>query len=306
LDKIKINLGIRKNYIYAAYIMYLYRLYDILSAISSYIIELGKLIQLGKKVNEEKAAKKLEEKAKESAQVVGLKDKVLGQLADKIKLKPFEGSKNKIEALDETIVVDLESYKKLLDSIRKGNKELHVCTYKFFVSSDAIEKLVDYYGDKFQGGGEWIEVIVEYTGGAYYKTANPLKRIEISGFNGNIKEAANFIGALLALSDKIAVVSVGEQEFEKPLVVIDLQNLKLLSYKSKPFVDKLITPIKKLGGLIKKLIAQERDKEEELDPSNIGKLMFEAYVNVNKVKHQKSKEESTTIKEEKTRTTLVT
>jgi hypothetical protein len=279
-DKIKINIGIRKNYMYAAYIMYVYKLYDILSAISSYIVEIGKLIQLGKPIDEGKTAKNLEEKA------------VLGLLADKVKLKPFEKSKNKMKALDETIVVDLESYKELIDSVRKGNKELNICGYKFSVSSDTVKKLVEYYGDKFQGGGEWIEVIVEYVGGAYHKAANPLKKVEISGFNGNTKEAANFIGALLALSDKVVVDRIGEQKFENPLVIIDLQKLKILSYKSKPFVDKLIAPISKLVSLIKKVIAKEASNKEELDPSDIGNLMFEAYVKANKMERPKSESES--------------
>jgi hypothetical protein len=297
-DKIKINIGIRKNYMYAAYIMYVYRLYDVLSAISSYIIEIGKLIQLGKEIDEEETAKKMEKKAKEGVKAVGLKDKALGLLADKIKIKPFEKSKNKMEALDKIIVVDLESYKELLDSVRKGNKKLNICGYKFSVSSDAVKKLVDYYGAKFQGGGEWIEVIVEYTGGAYHKAANPLKKIEIYGFNGNTKEAANFIGALLALSDKIVVDRIGEQEFENPLVVIDLQKLKVLSYKSKPFVDKLIAPINKLVNLIKKMITKEGSNKEGLDPSDIGNLMFEAYVKANKIEHLKSESESAAEEEE--------
>ena len=290
IDKIKINLGIRKSYIHAAYLIYVYKLYDILSTISSYIIEVFKLIQSGKDVDEEKTAEKLEKKAEKSAHVVGLKDKALGHLADKIKFKIFEEAKDKLKTSDETISIDLENHKKLLDSIKKGNNEISVCSYKFAVSSDAMKKLVEYYGDKFQGGGKWIEVTLEYTGGAYHKSANPLQKIDISGFSGDAKEASNFIGAVLAISDKLAIDRIGEQEFESPLMIIDLQKLKLLSYKSTPFIDKLTGSVKKLATWVKKLITGKAKEKGELDPADLGNLMFEAYMSINGIKSVEMKE----------------
>jgi hypothetical protein len=130
-----------------------------------------------------------------------------------------------------------------------------------------------------------IEVTVQYTGGAYHKAANPLKEIDISGFSGNMKEAAEFIGAILALSDKLTIDRVGEQEFENPLVTIDLQKLKLLSYKSKTFIDTIITPIKRVvHWIINKLITQKTKKKGELDPTALGSLMFEAYISIKGIK----------------------
>jgi len=296
-EKVKIRLGIRKSYIHAAYIMYLYKIYDILSTISSYVIELGKNIELGKEVKEEKTAEKLEKKAEKSAHVVGLKDKALGYLGDKIKLKIFKEAKNRIETLDESISINLENYKKLLDSIKEGNDKLNVHSYKFWISSDAMQKLVDYFGDKFRGSGEWIEVTVQYTGGAYHKAANPLKKIDISGFSGNTEETAEFIGAVLALSDKLIIDRVGEQEFESPLVIIDLHKIKLLSYKSKTFIDKFIAPIKALVHWIIKLITRKTKKKGELDPTILGSLMFEAYISIKGIKPIGTKEKEAQDKE---------
>lgn len=295
IEKAKVSLGIRKSYIQAAYIIYLYKLYDILSTISSYVIELGKSIEIGKEVKEEKAAEKLEKKAEKSTQVVGLKDKALGYLGDKIKSNIFKNAKDKIETLDETISIDPENMEKLLNSIKEGNHKLNVYSYKFWVSSDAMQKLVDYFGAKFQGRGEVIEVTVQYTGGAYHKAANPLKEIDISGFSGNTKEAAEFIGAILALSDKLTIDRVGEQEFENPLVTIDLQKLKLLSYKNKTFIDTIITPIKGIvDWIINNLITQKTKKKGELDPSALGSLMFESYISIKSIKPIKNRREGAT------------
>jgi hypothetical protein len=299
IDKIKINLGIRKSYIQAAYLTYVYKLYDILSTISSYVIELGKRIELDKEIDEEKTAEKLEKKAEKSAHVVGLKDKALGYLGDKMKFGIFKIAKDKIETLDETVVIDLESHKKLLNSIKEGNDKLDIFRYKFAVSTDAMQKLADYYGDKFQGGGEWIEVTVQYTGGAYYKAANPLKKIDIPGFSGDSKEAAEFIGAVLALSDKLIVDRVGEQEFESPLVTIDLQNLKLLSCKSKSFIDFLAAPIKVLIRWVIKLIKRKAQEKGKLDPADLSNLMFEAYVNIKGIKPIGTKEKEVQAEEKK-------
>jgi len=283
-DKVKINLGMRKSRIYAAYIMYVYKLYDILSAMSSYIIKIGKLVASGKDIDIEKTAKKLEDKAKESAQVVNLKDEIAEYIKDKLGLNIFKETESKIKTLDETVNVNLENLKKLTDSIKKGNKELNVFNYKFAVSTDDMKKLVSYYGDKFQSKGEQVEVTVQYKGGAQLKSANPLQKVDISGFSGNLKESSNFIGAVLAISDKLIIDRIDDQELESPLMTIDLQKLKLLSYESKLLIDTLAAPIKGLTEWVKKLIKGKADKEDKLDPADLGNLMFEAYINTHDIK----------------------
>jgi len=283
-DKVKINLGIRKSHIYAAYITYVYKLYDILSAMSSYIIKIGKLVASGEDIEIEKIAKKLEDKAKKSAQVVSLKDEIAKYIEDKLKLNIFKKTESKIKTLDETVSVNLENLKKLTDSIKEGNKKLNVFNYKFAISTDAMKKLVSYYGDKFQGKGEWVEVTVQYKGGAHHESANPLQKVDISGFSGNLEEASNFIGAVLAISDKLIIDGIGDQELESPLMTIDLQKLRLLSYESKLLIDTLAAPINKLTKWLKKLIKGKADKEDNLEPADLGNLMFEAYINVNAIK----------------------
>jgi len=283
-DKVKINLGIRKSHIHTAYITYVYKLYDILSAMSSYIIKIGNLVASGKDIDIEKTAKKLEDKAKESAQVVNLKDEIAEYIKDKLGLNIFKETESKIKTLDETVNVNLENLKKLTDSIKKGNKELNVFNYKFAVSTDDMKKLVSYYGDKFQGKGEQVEVTVQYKGGAQLKSANPLQKVDISGFSGNLEEASNFIGAVLAVSDKLIIDRIGDQEPEIPLITIDLQKLKLLSYESKLLIDTLAAPIQKLTKWVKKLIKGKAGKEDKLDPADLGNLMFEAYININGIK----------------------
>ena len=284
IEKIKINLGIRKNYMHAAYIIYLYKLYDILSAINSYIIEVGELIKLGRNVSEQKSAKKLEKKAEKSAHAVGHKDKILGLLGKKLDFKLFKDAKNKIETLDESISVNRESYEKLMESIKNGNHELNVIGYRFAVSSDAAKKLADYYGDKFKGGGEWIDVTIQYTGGAYHKSAEPFNKVNISGFSGDTKETAIFIGALLALADQLVVNKIGEQEFEEPLMTIDLQKVKWLAYRTKPLIDALFKPLKELIDWVIGLITKKGKKSGKLDPNDLGSLMFEAYMSINGIK----------------------
>ena len=284
-DKLKVNLGISKSHIHSAYIIYVYKLYDLLSTVASYVIEVGKLISKGKNIDDEKVYKELTEKAKNSTHFVGIIDRLLDFIGEKSKMEYFEKIKDKMETLKETIAVDLESVKKLVDSIREGKNEINILNCKFAVSAEAMDQLVNYYGDKFKGSGEWIDVSVQYAGGAYHKSANPLSNIDISGFNGQPKEMANFIGAVLAISDKLAIDKIGKQEFKTPLIVIDLQKLKILSYQSKPFIDKLLEPIKKIADWL------TNKKKEKLDPDTIGIKMFEAYISLNVIKSMETKEE---------------
>jgi hypothetical protein len=275
IDKVKINLGIRRSYMHAIYTIYIYKLYDLLSALASYVIKVSKLISKGKDIKEEETAKKLLEVAQKSTGIVSLTDKILAFIGDKSNSERFEGVKQKIEDLKETIMIDLDNYKKLIASIKEDNKELNVLGFKFQVSDEGMKELRKYYGDKFSSEGEWIEVTVKYKGYAEAKSANPLQEVNISGFSGKSnEEIANFIGAVLAIADKLVVDRIGEQEFESPLVMINLQKLKWLSYKNGPFIDK-----------VKEIISWLRNKKKvELSPDNIGNKMFEAYISVNAIK----------------------
>jgi len=285
IEKFKINLGIRKSRMHAAYVIYIYKLYDLLSAVASYIIKVGKLITRGKSINDEKVQKELMKKAQKSTHIVGTIDKILHFINEKSEKEVFEKVKKKMETLEEIIAVDLEGIKKLVDSIKNGNNDLSILNCNFAVSDDAIEKLADYYGDKFKGGSEWIDVTVQYTGGAYHKSAAPLSNVNVPSFSGKPEEISNFIGALLAISDKLAIDRIGKKEFETPLIVVDLQKLKILSYDSGTFIDKLAKPIK---AIINRLKGKE---EEKLEPNTIGIKMFEAYISLNVLKSMEPEEE---------------
>jgi hypothetical protein len=252
--------------------------------VASYIIKVGKLITRSKSINDEKVHKKLIKKAQKSTHIVDIIDKMLHFINEKSEREVFEKVKKKMETLEEIITVDLEGLKKLADSIKNGNSDLNNLTCKFAVSNDAIKKLADYYGDKFKGGGEWIDVTIQYTGGAYHESATPLSNVSVPSFDGKPEEISNFIGALLAISDKLAIERIGKQQFETPLIVIDLQKLKILSYDSGTFIDKLAKPIK---AIINRLKGRG---EEKLDPNTIGIKMFEAYVSLNVLKSMEPKE----------------
>ena len=285
IEKFKINLGIRKSRMHAAYVIYIYKLYDLLSAVASYIIKVGKLITRGKSINDEKVQKELMKKAQKSTHIVGSIDKILHFINEKSEKEVFEKVKKKMETLEEIIAVDLEGIKKLVDSIKNGNNDLSILNCNFAVSDDAIEKLADYYGDKFKSGGKWIDVTIQYTGGSYHESATPLNNVNVPSFNGKPEEISKFIGALLAISDKLAIDRIGKQEFETPLIVVDLQKLKILSYNSDTFIDKLSKPIKAIIDRLK------GKKEEKLDPNTIGIKMFEAYISLNVLKSMKTEEE---------------
>jgi len=285
IEKFKINFGIRKSRMHSAYVTYIYKLFDLLSAVASYIIKVGKLITSGKSISDEKVHKELMKKAQKNTHIVGTIDKMLYFINEKSEKEVFEKVKKKMETLEEIISVDLEGIKKIVDSIKNGNSDLNTLTCKFAVSDDAIKKLADYYGDKFKGGSEWIDVTVQYTGGAYHKSAAPLSNVNVPSFSGKPEEISNFIGALLAISDKLAIDRIGKKEFETPLIVVDLQKLKILSYDSGTFIDKLSKPIK---AIINRLKGKE---EEKLEPNTIGIKMFEAYISLNVLKSMEPEEE---------------
>jgi hypothetical protein len=290
IDKTKINLGIRKSHMHAVYTIYIYKLYDLLSALASYVIKISKLISKGEDIKDEETAKKLLKVAQKSTGIVSLTDKILAFIGDKSNSELFKDVRQKIEDLEETIMIDLDNYKKLIASIKEGNKELNVLGFKFMVSDEGIKELGKYYGDKFSSEGKWIEVTIKYKGHAEAKSANPLQEINISGFSGKSnEEIGNFIGAVLAIADKLVVDKIGEQKFESPLVMIDLQKLKWLSYQSEPFIDR-----------VKNIIRWLRDKKKvELSPDAIGLKMFEAYISVNAIKSiETEKGEKQTAKEE--------
>jgi hypothetical protein len=278
-DKVKIALGLYKDNRYAIYLAFIYKLYDILSTIMSSIILIGKNIGNSKEGDVSKSVQKLKKEVKKD---IGYH----GGLLDKV-TSIFNKEGKKMNVLDEVFSVDLEHYNKLVESIKKGNKSLNVCRYKLMLTSEAMSKLTEYYGDKFHSDGEWIEFIVEYKGGAYHKSAEPIAKLEVSGFDGNIKEASKFIAGALALADEIIVDKVGDQEFKNGIMTVNLKTLKWLSYKSQPMVAKFI-------DFIRKLIQTEKKITKE----NIGYEMFDSYVSVMKLKTLAESEEASQDKEE--------
>jgi hypothetical protein len=272
-DKTKMALGLYKDNRYAIYLAFIYKLYDILSAIMSSIILIGKNIESNKKVDSSKSAKKLEKEVKKD---IGHH----GGLIDKV-ISIFNKDGRKMNVLDEVFSVDLEHYNKLIESIKDGNKDLAICSYKLWLTPKAMNKLAEYYGDKFHSGGEWIEFTVEYQGGAYHKAAKPIGKLKVSGFDGDLKEASKFIAGALALADKIIIDKVGDQEFENGIITINLKALKWLAYKSQPIVAKFV-------GFIRKLI----QTENKITKENISYEMFDSYVIVMKLKALAESEEA--------------
>ncbi len=264
-DKIKIALGLYKDHRYAAYLAFIYKLYDVLSTIMSSVILIRKNIKNNKKVDAEKASKKLEKEAKKSiGSHAGLLDKVTAI---------FNKEGKKMNILDEIISVNLEYYDKLIKKMKDGDENIAICRYKLLLASETMNKLKEYYGDKFGGSGEWIEFTVKYQGGAYHKSAEPIKDLKVSGFNGDIKEASKFIAGALALADKLIIDKIGDQEFKNGIVTIDLKKLKWIAYKSKPLIAKFV-------GFVKDLIKTKKKITQE----NIGHEMFDSYVSVMKLK----------------------
>jgi hypothetical protein len=278
-DKIKITLGLHKDRRYAIYLTFIYKLYDILSTVMSSIILIRKNIKSNKQVDTNKSAKKLEKSARKS---IGTH----GGLLDKV-ISIFNKKNDKMNILGDVISVDFEHYDKLVESIKEGNKDLSVCRYKLSLTSEAMSKLAEYYGDKFRSGGEWIEFTVEYQGGAYHKSAKPLEKLEVSGFEGGIKEASKFIAGALALADKIIIDKIGDQEFKNGILTINLETLKWLAYRGQPIVAKFI-------GIIRDLI----ETEDKITKENIGYEMFDSYVSVMKLKALAESEEALQDKEE--------
>jgi len=264
-DKIKIALGLHKDRRYAIYLAFIYKLYDILSTLMSSIILIRRNIKNNKQVDTNKSAKKLEKSAKKSmGPHGGLLDKVISI---------FNKNNDKMNILGDVINVDLEHYDKLIESIKEGNKDLAICRYKLLLTSEAMSKLAEYYSDKFRSGGELIDFTVEYQGGAYHKSAKPLEKLEVSGFEGDIKEVSKFISGALALADKIIIDKIGDQEFKNGIVTINLKALKWLSYQGQSIVAKVV-------GFIRDLI----ETENKITRENIGYEMFGSFVSVMKLK----------------------
>ncbi len=278
-DKIKMALGLYKDNRYAIYLAFIYKLYDILSTIMSSIIFIGKNIGNNKEVDATKSAQKLEKEVKKD---IGHH----GELIDKV-ISIFKKDGKKMNILDDVFSVNFEHYDKLIESIKKGNKNLNLCRYKLILTSEAMRELAKYYGDRFHSSGEWIEFTVEYKGGAYHKSAEPIAKLEVSGFDGNIKEASKFIAGVLALADEIIIDKVGDQEFKNGIMTINLKELKWLSYKSQPIVAKFI-------DFVRKLIQTEKKITKE----NIAYEMFDSYVSVMKLKVLAESEEASQDKEE--------
>jgi hypothetical protein len=207
-------------------------------------------------------------------------------LIDKV-ISIFDKEDRKMNVLDEVFSVDLEHYDNLIEGIKEGNKSLNVCRYKLMLTSEAMSKLVEYYGDKFRSGGDWIEFTVEYRGGAYHKAAEPIGKLEIVGFDGDLKKASKLIAGALALADKIIIDKVGDQEFKNGIITINLKALKWLAYKSQPIVAKFV-------GFIRKLI----QTEEKITKENIAYEMFDSYVSVMKLKALAESEKASQDEEE--------
>jgi len=236
-----------ENRLYRAYIKFIYKLYDILNAIMSFITNIEYYL---KDSNDwEDFYKKLETHI---TAMSGISYKRLINVID------FD-----LVAIDE-FLRDLNEYEK------SG-----MYTYSLRLSFGALTRLKKYYGDKVSAGNGWIRFTLRYSGGRYYVPANPLGNefvLDVSGFDGDMTEKADFITAAILLADDIMLDSIGYRQPSNGMIRIDLQELRWLVYKSRSWLARRLDAI---------LLRESR----LLTPQSLGHELFEAFAKLNLLKN---------------------
>ncbi len=240
-------LGIHKNRLYGIYIKFVYKMYDILNAIMSFIANLENYLRSSN--NWEDFYKKLEAHI---AVMSGISRKRL------------------LDVIDFDIVV-IDELLKTLDKSEMAD----AYTYSLRVSYEALNRLRKYYGDKVSTESGWIRFTLRYAGGRYYIPSNPLDHdlfLDISGFAGDASEKANFVIATILLADEIILNSVNYKQLSRGIIRIDLQELRWLVYRSRSWLARRLDEI---------LL---RDTKL-LTPQTLGYALFEAFIKTNVLKN---------------------
>lgn len=240
-------LGIYKNRSYILYIKFVYKLYDLLNAIMSFIKNLD--VHLRGSMDWREFYERLE---KHMLTTTGISYKWLSDI----------------------VILDLVKVDEMLNSLI-NYEELNTYRYRIHISPNGIKKLKQHYNDGIIVYGSWINVTITYLGGRYYWPANPLDAkfiLDVSGFEGSLEEKANFVMASILLADEMRLdnLQTTNLQSENGIISIDLSQLKWLVYRDKSWLTRLIDRI--LG----------RDRKY-LSPETIGYELYENYIAINKV-----------------------
>ena len=240
-------LGIYKNRSYILYIKFVYKLYDLLNAIMSFIKNLD--VHLRGSMDWREFYERLE---KHMLTTTGISYKWLSDI----------------------VIFDLVKVDELLNSLI-NYEELNTYKYRIHISPNAIKKLKQHYNDGIIVDSSWINVTITYLGGRYYLPANPLDAkfiLDVSGFDGSLEEKANFVMASILLADEMRLdnLHTTNLQSENGIISIDLSQLKWLVYRDRSWLTRIIDRI--LG----------RDRKY-LSPETIGYELYENYIAINKV-----------------------
>ncbi len=245
-DRILGVLNIHRTKGYSLYIKFVYKLYDLLNAVMSFMKNLD--IYLRGSRDWKDFYKKLE---KHMLSTAGVSYKWL---------------------------VDIVSFDLVaVDEFLRGLADygmLNTYRYKIRVTPGAISKLKQHYGERVRVDGNWINVTLTYEGGKHYTPANPMNAkfiLNVSGYDGTLEDKANFVMAAILLADEMVLENIytTRSTLRDGILSIDLNQLKWLVYKNKSWIVRMIERI--LG----------RDKKY-LSPEAIGNELYESYIMLNK------------------------
>jgi hypothetical protein len=247
IEMIKYNiidiLGIYKNRLYSIYIKFIYKLYDILNAIMSFITNLEYYLKGSN--SWEDFYEKLE-----------------------AHVRAMSGISHK--SLVDVIDFDMVAIDEFLSSLNEYEKS-DMYGYSLRLSFSALISLKRYYGHKVNTENGWIRFTLRYSSGRYYVPANPLGEkfvLDITGFEGDMSEKADFITAAVLLADEIILNSIGYRQMSNGIIRIDLQGLRWLVYKSRSWLARTLDKI---------LLREPR----LLTPQTLGHGLFEAFTMLN-------------------------
>jgi hypothetical protein len=235
-------LGIYRNRGYSLYIKFVYKLYDLLNAIMSFIKNLDFYLRSSRDWRDF-----YENLEKHMLMMVGISYKWLVNI----------------------VSFDLVAVDEFLRGLGKY-EELNTYRYRIRVSTNAISKLQHHYGENITIYRSWINVELNYSGGKYHTPNNPLDTksiLDISGFDGSLEEKASFAMAAILLGDEMVLDNIyaTTPQSRNGIISIDLNQLKLLVYRDKSWLAKLLDRV--LG----------RDRKH-LSAEMIGKELYDSYI----------------------------
>ncbi len=246
-DRILGVLNIHRTKGYSLYIKFVYKLYDLLNAVMSFMKNLD--IYLRGSRDWKDFYEKLE---KHMLSTAGVSYKWL------VDIVSFD-----LVAVDE-FLRGLADYERL-----------NTYRYKIRVTPGAISKLKQHYGERVRVDANWINVTLTYVGGKHYTPANPMNTkfiLNVSGYDGTLEDKANFVMAAILLADEMILDNIytTRSTLHDGILSIDLNQLKWLVYKNKSWIVRMIERI--LG----------RDKKY-LSPEAISNELFESYIALHRV-----------------------